>query len=97
MAIDLVDIVKLDAGHLIVGADGLARLGDILTQLRVEDEIDLHIGVTVLHMLEHIGHGRAERVEVGLRPSRVFILTHGLTGPTVVGGAENEDDIRIPR
>ena len=74
MAIDFVDILERDARYLIMLADGQARSRDILPQLCIKDEVDIHIGIAVGDMLEHVGHSRSESIEISLGPVRVFIL-----------------------
>ena len=95
MPVDLVDIVESDAWYGVVIADGEARLVDVVAQFAVEQEIDFHVRIAFLHMVEHIGHGRTESVEIAFRPLAVFIRPHLLASPTVVGGTENEDDVGI--
>ena len=86
---------KFDAGHLVVCADGLARLVDLFPQFGVQDEIDRHIGVSVLDMMKQIRHGRSERIKVSFRPSIIFIFSDRFASPTVVGGTEDEEDVGV--
>ena len=94
MTVELVDVLQLDEGDGVVTADGPAGGGDGGLEFAVHDEIDGGVGVSVLQMVEHIGHGRTEGVEVCCSPVGVLVFADGRAGPAVVGAAKDDDDIR---
>ena len=94
MTIDFVNILQLDARNLIMATNFNTRTCDILTQLIIEQKIDMYIGITPLDVVKHISHSRAESVEISLRPPLIFIFTYRFTSPTVVGSTKDEKDIR---
>ena len=89
----LVDVVQFDEFHFIMFAYLADRLVDFVLQLGVEDEDDLCVEVTEGHVVEHVGHGWTERVEVLLGPCFVLVFADGGVGPCVVGAAEDVDDV----
>ena len=73
-------------------ANSKTRLNDILPEFGVKNKINGHIGVTPLHMMQHIGHGRAESVEIALCPSFIFIVAYWFTCPTVIGSSKDKNE-----
>ena len=88
-----VDVVEGDEGDVVMVTDRADTLVDILLQLRVEDEVDLCVRIVLQEVDEHLRQGRTEIVEVGARPPIILIFAHLHVGPTVVGGAADEDDV----
>ena len=93
----LVDSFQFDARHVIVCADGLYRLIDFRFQVAVQQKINLHVGITVLHVFQHISHGRTEAVQIFFRPVFILVFTDRSPGPAVVRCSKNENEVRTPQ
>ena len=75
--------------------DGLHRSIDLLFEFCIQDEIDFRIDIPIRHPPQHVGQCRTELVEVGFLDTLVFEVTDRRTSSAVVGGSEDEDDIRL--
>lgn len=77
MTILLLYIVEFNEFHIVVFAYLTHRLVDRFSQLGVQDETYLGIGITFLKHVNKTGKRRTEILAIILRPIRILILAHG--------------------
>ena len=90
----LVNVVKADDGHLVMLANGHHTLIDGVGKNVVQNEVEAHVGIMVDEVLQHIGHGGTETVEVLPHPAFVLVFADGGMGPVIIRCTENQDDVR---
>ena len=92
---DAVDVDKLYIVDSVVIADIDSRLSDLVAQTVVDKHNKLNSGVIFLHRGEHVGHSRAEFVEIVFCPVVIFEFSDGYTCPGIVGAPEDIDDVGV--
>ena len=93
VSVTLFDVLELDAGDVVVLADGDGGFHDVGAEFAVDDEVDVNIRVTRQSIVEEFGEGGAVCVEVAALEVGILVIAHLCTRPTVVGTAKNQQNV----
>ena len=94
VTVDFVDVSQFYAWNAVMLADGFHRGIDIIGEFTVENEIYLDVRIMFLESVEQAGHCGAEGIKFLVCPVGILVFADGRAGPAVVGGTEDEDDVR---